>query len=56
MIVFLTGLAVISSLVTCDVMRVLNPEKPLPRAAVYTTAALLSVVGVSVIAQLMRLI
>ena len=56
MIVFLTGLAVVTSLVTCDVMRVLNPQKPLPRAAVYTTAALLSVVGVSVMAQLMRLI
>jgi len=55
MIVLLTGLAAITSLVTCDVLRVLNPESPLPRAAVYTTAALLCVVGVSVIAALMRL-
>jgi hypothetical protein len=56
MIVFLAGLATFASLVTCDVWRVLNPEKPLPRAAVYATAALLSVVIVSVIAQLMRLL
>jgi hypothetical protein len=56
MIAFLAGLAAVTSLVTCDVLRVLNPEKPLPRAAVYATAALLSVVAVSVIAQLMRLL
>ncbi|MET3922573.1 hypothetical protein [Arthrobacter sp. UYEF20] len=56
MMVFLTGLAAITSLVTCDVLRVLNPDKPLPRAAAYATAALLSVAGVSVVAQLMRLL
>jgi hypothetical protein len=56
MIIFLTGLAVMASLVTCDVLRELEPEKPLPRAAVYTTAALLFVVGASVIAQVMRLL
>jgi hypothetical protein len=56
MIVFLTGLAALTSLVTCDVLRVLNPEKPLPRAAVFATAALLSLVAVSVVAQLMRLL
>jgi hypothetical protein len=56
MIAFLTGLAAVTSLVTCDVLRVLHPEKPLPRAAIYATAALLSVVAVSVIAQLMRLL
>lgn len=56
MMVFLTGLAAITSLVTCDVLMVLNPGKPLPRAAVYATAGLLCVVGVSVVAQLMRLL
>lgn len=56
MIVFLTGLAAITSLVTCDVLRVVNPDKALPRPAVYATAALLCVVGVSVVAQFMRLL
>ena len=56
MMVFLTGLAAITSLVTCDVLREMNPNKALPRPAVYATAALLCVVGVSVIAQLMRLL
>jgi hypothetical protein len=56
MIVVLTGLAAITSLVTCDVFRVLHPDKPLSRAAVYVTAALLSVVVVSVVAQLVRLL
>lgn len=56
MIVFLTGLAAITSLVTCDVLRVLHPERPLPRAALYTTAALLSVVVLSLVAQLMSLL
>ncbi len=56
MMVFLTGLAAVTSLVTCDVLMVLHPEKPLPRAAVFATAALLCVVGVSVAAQLMRLL
>lgn len=56
MIVFLTGLAAITSLVTCDVLRELNPNKPLPRAALYATAVLLAVVGVSVIVQLMSLL
>jgi hypothetical protein len=56
MMVFLTGLAAITSLVTCDVLRVINPDKALPRTVVYATAALLCVVGVSVIAQLMRLL
>lgn len=56
MMVFLTGLAAITALVTCDVLRVLNPEKQLPRAAVYATAALLSVISLSVVAQLMRLL
>lgn len=56
MMVFLTGLAAVTALVTCDVLRVLNPERQLPRAAVYATAALLTVIGVSVVAQLMRFI
>jgi hypothetical protein len=56
MIVVLTGLAAITSLVTCDVFRVLHPEKPLPRAVFYATAALLSIVVVSLVAQLVRLL
>jgi len=56
MMVFLTGLAAITSLVTCDVLRELNPDKPLPRAAVYVTAALLAVVGISIVMQLMSLL
>jgi hypothetical protein len=56
MIIVLTGLAAITSLVTCDVFRVLHPEKPLPRAVFYATAALLSIVVVSLVAQLVRLL
>ncbi|XAS67082.1 hypothetical protein V3C33_16745 [Micrococcaceae bacterium Sec5.7] len=56
MMVFLTGLATAVALVTCDVLRVLRPDAPLPRAAVYTTAALLSIIGVSLLARLMHLL
>lgn len=56
MMVFLTGLAAVTSLVTCDVFRELHPDKPLPRAALYATAGLLAVVGVAVIVQLMSLL
>jgi hypothetical protein len=55
-IAVLTGLAAITSLVTCDVLRVLHPAKPLPKGAVYVTAALLSIVVVSIVAQLVRLL
>ena len=55
MIIFLTGLATMTALVSCDVLRVLQPDKALPRAVVITTAALLTVVGISAIVQLVRL-
>ncbi|MFF2246337.1 hypothetical protein ACFVTM_19430 [Arthrobacter sp. NPDC058130] len=55
MILFLTGLATVSALVSCDVLRVLKPDKALPRAVVVTTAALLAIVCVAVIVQLAHL-
>ena len=55
MIVFLVGLAAVVALVSCEVLHVLKPEKRLPRAAVMVTAALLSVIGISVVVQLAQL-
>ena len=55
MIIFLTGLATVAALVSCDVLRVLNPDKALPRAVVITTAALLAIVGVAAVVQLVHL-
>lgn len=55
MIVFLTGLAAVTALVSCDVLRVLKPDTALPRAVVMATAALLSVIGISVVVQLVQL-
>ena len=55
MIIFLTGLATVSALVSCDVLRVLNPDKALPRAVVIVTAALLAIVGVAAVMQLAHL-
>jgi hypothetical protein len=55
MIIFLTGLATVSALVGCDVLRVLRPDKALPRTMLIITAALLAAVGVSAIVQLVRL-
>ena len=55
MIIFLTGLATVSALVSCDVLRVLNPDKALPRAVVIITAALLAIVGVAAVMQLVHL-
>ena len=55
MIIFLTGLATVTALVSCDVLRVLNPDKALPRAVMITTAALLAIVGVAAVAQLVHL-
>lgn len=55
MIVFLLGLATVAALVGCEVLRVLNPEKALPRAVVIATAALLSVIGISVAVQMVQL-
>ena len=55
MIIFLIGLATVSALVSCDVLRVLNPDKALPRAVVGITAALLAIVGISAVVQLAQL-
>ena len=55
MIIFLTGLATVTALVSCDVLRVLNPDKALPRAVVIITAALLAIVGVAAVVQLVHL-
>jgi hypothetical protein len=55
MIIFLAGLATVSALVSCDVLRVLTPDKALPRALVIITAALLALVGISAVVQLMHL-
>ena len=55
MIIFLTGLATVTALVSCDVLRVLNPDKALPRAVVIATAALLAIVGVAAVVQFVHL-
>lgn len=55
MIIFLTGLATVTALVSCDVLRVLHPDKALPRPVLITTAALLAIVGVAAVAQLVHL-
>jgi hypothetical protein len=55
MIIFLIGLATVSALVSCDVLRVLQPDKSLPRALLGITAALLAVVGISAVVQLVQL-
>lgn len=55
MIVFLTGLATVSALVTCDVLRVLKPDKALPRPVLVITAALLAIVAVSAVVRLVQL-
>jgi hypothetical protein len=55
MIIFLTGLATVSALVSCDVLRVLNPDKALPRAVVTITAALLAIVCIAVVVELAHL-
>ena len=55
MIIFLTGLATVTALVSCDVLRVLNLDKALPRPVLITTAALLAIVGVAAVVQLVHL-
>jgi len=55
MIIFLTGLATVTALVSCDVLRVLNPDKALPRPVLITTAALLAIIGVAAVVQLVHL-
>jgi hypothetical protein len=55
MIIFLTGLATVAALVSCDVLRELKPDKALPRPVVIITAALLAIVGISGVVQLAQL-
>lgn len=55
MIIFLTGLATVAALVSCDVLRVLKPDKALPRPVLIITAALLAIVGISGVVQLVQL-
>jgi len=55
MIIFLTGLATMTALMSCDVLRVLQPDKALPRAVVIATAALLAIVGVAAVVQVVHL-
>ncbi|MDQ1621778.1 MAG: hypothetical protein QOH19_196 [Actinomycetota bacterium] len=55
MIIFLAGLATVAALVSCDVLRVLSPDKALPRAVVIATAALLCVTVISMVVQLVQL-
>jgi len=56
MLIFLTGFATVVTLVTCDVLRIRRPDTPLPKAAIYTAAALLSLICVSLVARLIQLI
>jgi hypothetical protein len=56
MIIFLTGFATVVALVTCDALRIVRPGAPLPKAAVYTAAALLSLICVSLLAKLIQLL
>jgi hypothetical protein len=55
MLIFLTGFATVVTLVTCDVFRIMRPDTPLPKAAIYTAAALLSLICVSLVARLIQL-
>lgn len=56
MIVFLAGLATVVAVVTCDTLRIVRPDAPLPKAAVYTAAGLLSLICVSVLTRLIQLL
>jgi hypothetical protein len=56
MLIFLTGFATVVTLVTCDVLRIRRPDTPLPKAAIYTAAALLSLICVSLVARLIQLL
>lgn len=55
MIVFLVGLATVVALVSCEALRAMKPERQLPEGAVLVIAALLSVIGISVVVQLMKM-
>lgn len=56
MIVFLVGFATIVAVVMCDALRIVRPDAPLPKAAVYTAAALLSLICVSLLTRLIQLL
>jgi hypothetical protein len=56
MIIFLTGLATVVAVVTCDALRIVRPDAPLPKAAVYAAAALLSLICVSLLTRLIQLL
>jgi len=56
MIVFLAGVAAVVALVTCDALRIVRPDAPLPKAAVYAAAGLLSLICVSILTRLIQLL
>jgi hypothetical protein len=56
MIIFLAGLATVVTVVTCDALRIVRPDAPLPKAAVYAAAALLSLICVSLLSRLIQLL
>jgi hypothetical protein len=56
MIIFLAGLATVVAVVTCDALRIVRPDAPLPKAAVYAAAALLSLICVSLLSRLIQLL
>jgi hypothetical protein len=56
MIVVLAGVATVVAVVTCDALRIVRPDAPLPKAAVYTAAALLAIVSVSIVTRLTQLL
>jgi len=56
MTVFLVGFATVVAVVTCDALRIVRPDAPLPKAAVYTAAALLSIICVSLLTRLTQLL
>lgn len=56
MIVFLTGVATVVAVVTCDAMRIARPDARVPKVAVYTAAALLAIVCISIATRLTQLL
>ena len=56
MIIFLAGLATVVAVVTCDALRIVRPDAPLPKTAVYAAAALLSLICVSLLTRLIQLL
>ncbi|MDQ1060581.1 hypothetical protein QFZ23_004482 [Arthrobacter globiformis] len=56
MIVFLAGFATVVAVVACDALRLVRPDAPLPKVAVYTAAALLSLICVSLVTRLIQVL